>query len=41
MKITVHYYTEVTEKMKLAQLQFGKFYLKNEGGKQYLVEILG
>ena len=39
-RIPVHYYQLITESMELEQLGFGKFYIANENGNQYLVEVL-
>ena len=41
MKITVHYYEEITDLATLNGAELGgRHYITNEGGKQYLVEIL-
>ena len=41
MKIAVHYYQEITDLTVLNGAELGgSHYITNEGGKQYLVEIL-
>lgn len=38
MKIPVHHYVEITSEVRIAGIA-SDYYIANEGGKQYLVEV--